>query len=322
MSNPLPDFTILRPATIDAAITGLADHPEARLCAGGSDLIVNMRHGLVETDTLIDLTGIDALQGIDAGPHGARIGAGVRLCDLLDNAEISQAWPAIHQAAAAIAGPTHREVATVGGNLCLDTRCLYYNQSHWWRKSNDFCLKYRGDICHVAPKGNRCRAAFCGDLAPALMVCGAEVELAGPTGTRRLPLAEFYREDGADPLTLQPGEILIAVQLPPAPPASAYAKVRVRGAIDFPLAGVAVAMRRTGDARHFTLAFTGTNSSPVMVEMPGTLGPDDDPDTYFTALEKLAQKTVSPQRTTTVQPHYRRLAVSALARRLAAGMAA
>ena len=123
-----------------------------------------------------------------------------------------------------VAGPSHRQVATLGGNICLDTRCVYYNQSHWWRKANGFCLKYQGEVCHVAPSGNRCRAAFSGDLAPALMVHDAEVEIAGPTGRRRQALAEFYQEDGAAHLLLEPGEIVVAVHLPASGRVSDYEK--------------------------------------------------------------------------------------------------
>src|SRR5207342_2518557 len=132
----------------------------------------------------------------------------------------------------AIAAPGHRAIGTVGGNLCLDTRCIYYNQSEWWRSANAYCLKNRGDTCHVAPQGRRCHAAFSGDLAPALMALGAEIEIAGPAGRRGIPLADLYAEDGRAHLKLAPGELILWVQLPAAPPPSAYAKVRLRGSID------------------------------------------------------------------------------------------
>ena len=320
MSEALPRFRLVRPKSLDQAVAELQSDPGARICAGGTDLIVNMRRGLVEAGTLVDLSGISDLKTLELDKTGLRIGAGVTLRDLGDHPAVSGAYRAIAQAAQLVAGPSHREVATVGGNLCLDTRCLYYNQSDWWRKSNDYCLKYRGDICHVAPKGNRCRAAFSGDLAPALIVLGAMAEIVGPKGLRHLDLGDLYREDGADHLTLEAGEILSGLHVP-APAkgtASLYGKIRVRGAIDFPLAGVAVACGDApGGARAFKLAITGTNSMPVSVDLPTPLGKDDDRDTYFARLEKLVQKAVSPQRTTTTAPHYRRLSVAALASRLA-----
>jgi 4-hydroxybenzoyl-CoA reductase subunit beta len=322
MSEAMPDFRLERPETIDQAVVALNADPDARLCAGGTDLIVNMRRGLVGASTLIDLSRIADMKAIVSDAGGLRIGAGATLRELAQHPAIAASYAAISQAAGAVAGPSHREAATVGGNLCLDTRCFYYNQSHWWRKSNDFCLKYRGDICHVAPKGNRCRAAFCGDLAPALMVHAAEVEIAGPDGVRRIALADLYREDGADYLTIRHDEILVAVIVPPTDATSAYEKIRVRGAIDFPLAGVAVACTTTADAaRHFRLAITGTNSKPVSIEIAGPLNPDADADSYFAGLGKLVQKGVSPQRTTTIAPHYRRLSVAALAVRVARALA-
>ncbi len=318
MSEALPDFKLVRPETVDQAVAALGTHPNAQICAGGTDLIVNMRHGLATPETLIDLGGITDLKTITQDKAGLKIGAGVTLRELAENKAIAGAYAAIVQAANVVAGPSHREVATVGGNLCLDTRCQYYNQSHWWRKSNDFCLKYRGDTCHVAPNGDRCRAAFSGDLAPALIVHGAKVEIAGPDGIRYCDLADLYHEDGANHLTLNKDEIVIFVHVPPTDAVSTYDKIRVRGAIDFPLSGCAVACRTTPDgARQFTLATTGTNSRPVVVDIPDPLGTDDDADSYFAALEKLVQKGVSPQRTTTTAPHYRRLSVGALARRLA-----
>ncbi len=317
MSQALPDFKLLRPASIEQALGALRADPNARLCAGGTDLMVNMRRGLVEVETLVDLSSIAELKTIGTGDGGLRIGAGVTLRELVDHAGIASSYHAISQAARAVAGPSHREAATVGGNLCQDTRCLYYNQSHWWRKSNDFCLKYRGDICHVAPRGERCRAAFCGDLAPALMVHRAEVDIAGPKGVRRIALTDLYREDGTDYLTLGRDEMVVAVIVPPSDAVSVYDKIRVRGAIDFPLAGVAVACVSTPDgARQISIAVTGTNSRPVGIDVPA-LQDSEDPEAYFAALGKLMQKGVSPQRTTTIAPHYRRLSVAALAMRLA-----
>lgn len=322
MTEPMPDFVLSRPETVDQAVTMAEARPSSRFLAGGTDLIVNMRRGLVDTENLIDLSGISELRRVERGPGGLSIGAGVTLRTLGENRQIRGKCAAISQACDVIAGPGHRAAATVGGNLCLDTRCLYYNQSHWWRKANGFCLKYLGDTCHVAPKGKRCRAAFSGDLAPALMVHGAIVDLAGPAGRRRIDLADLYVEDGADCLTLQTGEFIVAVHVPPTTDpdrvASAYAKVRVRGAIDFPLAGIAVACRKMPDGSiHLTAALTGTNSRPFLLDGIDPIATDSDRDAEFAHLVKQVQKQVSPQRTTTTASHYRRLAISAIARRLA-----
>ena len=161
------------------------------------------------------------------------------------------------QAAAHIAGPTHRNMGTVGGNLCLDTRCIYYNQSEWWRDANNHCLKTTGTICHVAPKSRGvCFATFCGDLAPALLTLDAEVDIAGPPGKRTIPLNKLYigfarqdvpvtetQGDGKYFLSLRPGEIVTAVRAKNTPGLrSAYDKIRIRRSIEYPVAGVAVAL--------------------------------------------------------------------------------
>ncbi len=318
MTEALPQFQLLAPGSVAEAVAALNETPDAVVCAGGTDLVVQLRKGLAEAETLVSLSGIAELNTIEVTDAGLSIGAGVTLADIENDAGIARDYPAVAKAASMIAGPSHRTVATVGGNLCLDTRCVYYNQSHWWRKSNAFCLKYKGDICHVAPKGNRCRAAFSGDLAPALMAHGGEIEIVSPTGARRLPLAEFYQEDGADHLKLAAGEIVVAVHLPPPGPASDYEKIRVRDSIDFPLAGVAVACSKSDDGQaRFTVAITGTNSMPVLIEPDGPLLPDADKEVYFAALGKQVQKSVSPQRTTTIAPHYRRLSAAAVTVRLA-----
>lgn len=321
MIDTLPEFSLKQPDTVDQAIAAMEADPASRFIAGGTDLIVNMRRGLLDPANLIDLTGISELRELSAGEAGLRIGAAVTLLEMCISENIRSRYGAVVQACEAVAGPGHRAAATVGGNLCLDTRCLYYNQSQWWRQANDFCLKYNGDTCHVAPTGNRCRAAFSGDLAPALMVHDAEVEIAGPDGRRRIALTSLYREDGADYLCLSPGEFVVAVHLPTAHPStvkSAYAKVRIRGAIDFPLAGTAVACSRRADGIIDTkIALTGTNSSPFRLKGFDPVAPGQDREAALGDLEKLVQKQVSPQRTTTTAAHYRRLAIAALTRRLA-----
>ena len=209
----------------------------------------------------------------------------------------------------------------MGGNLCLDTRCIYYNQSEWWRRANGYCLKHRGDICHVAPQGQHCHATFSGDLAPALMILNAEVEIAGNAGRRSLPLADLYVEDGRAHLVLGDDEIVVAVHLPLDPPPSMYTKARTRGAIDFPLAGVAVALAaEDGQVATLRVGLTGTNSRPFLLEGTDAFIGRPLDKAALAQLERLVQKQVQPMRTTLASAHYRRLVASALARRLAADL--
>jgi 4-hydroxybenzoyl-CoA reductase subunit beta len=321
----LPEFALHRPATASDAVRLMAETENARYLAGGTDMIVNVRRGIERPAALIDLSAIEALRGIGAEDGGLRIGAGVPLRAIAEHAEIRRFYPAVAQAAAAVAGPTHRQYGTLGGNLCLDTRCLFYNQSQWWRESNDFCLKNLGQVCHVAPGGKRCFAAFSGDVAPAMMVHGATVELEGPEGVRTIALADLYRNDGMDHLTLRPGELLVAVKLqaPASGTRSAYEKARIRGSIDFPLAGAAVLVRMEGGAlAEFRIALTAVNPFPQMVTgLEKFVGKPLD-DAALDALREAVRSQAKPMRTTTVMPWYRRRVVGALARRLAARLSA
>jgi len=320
----LPDFRLHRPTTLTEAVAILAETPAARPLAGGTDLIVNIRRGLVEAPALVDLGDVAALGALEAGAQGLRIGAGVTLSALAAETTTARDYPAIAEAAAAVAGSTHRNAGTVGGNLCLDTRCIYYNQSEWWRRSNDYCLKYRGEICHVAPKSKRCFAAFSGDLAPALLIHDAVVEIAGPGGSRRIPLAGLYTGDGIDYLSLAPGEVLASVHVPPtrAGLPQAYAKSRVRGAIDFPLVGLAACLRMEGGGiGELRAALTAVDMRPFPID--GTeafAGRPADEDTAR-AFGELAREQASPMRTTMVKPWYRRRVAAALARQLLARLA-
>jgi 4-hydroxybenzoyl-CoA reductase subunit beta len=312
----LPHFTLLRPATL-AEAARLAGAPEARVVAGGTGLIPNLRLGLGAPRTLVSLDALEELRRIEVSPHGTRIGACVSLQVLSEEPGIPTA---LREAARAVAAPGHRSAATLGGNLCLDTRCVYYNQSEQWRRSNGYCLKFGGDTCHVAPQGKKCRAAYSGDLAPALLVLEAEVELLDKDGMRRAgSLERLYQDDGAKHLALQPGEIVAAVHLPPAKGRSGYAKLRARGSIDFPLAGVAMMLSLSNNLiRELRVAITGTNSRPFLVEGTQALAGAEPNEAASAALAKLVQKQVGPMRTTLSAADYRRQGAMVLARRLLA----
>jgi 4-hydroxybenzoyl-CoA reductase subunit beta len=324
MTWSMPNFAIARPRDIESAISAREQESSSLFLAGGTDLLVNLRLGLGRPKLLIDLSTIDALREKSLGTSGMRIGACTSLMELTAMPAIRQRYRALAEAAEAVASPTTRSIATLGGNLCLQTRCVYYNQSEWWRRSNNYCLKHEGDVCHVAPQGQRCHAAFSGDIAPALMVLDAEAEIAGGNmQRRRVKLADFYREDGRAHLALEANEILVRVHLPSDPPPSSYAKARVRGAIDFPLAGVAVALA-VDEKRLLQLrvGITGTNSRPFLLQgVDALFGHALDADALH-YLETLVQKQVQPMRTTTISAHYRRLAAAALVRRLTTALAA
>jgi 4-hydroxybenzoyl-CoA reductase subunit beta len=312
-------FALQRPASLAAATALLAGVPGARPLAGGTDLLPNLRDGLDAPPALVDLAGIAELRAIAVDRDGATLGAGVTLARLASDRALGRALPVLAETVAAVAGPGHRTAATLGGNLCLDTRCVFYNQSEWWRRANDFCLKRGGEICHVAPNGKHCYAAFSGDLAPVLLVLEAEVEIVGPGGTRRLPLADLYVDDGASHLTLARGEIVatVRVRAQPANARTGYRKARARGAIDFPLAGVAARVTMN-DGRLDTLrvALTGTNSRPLLLAGTGDFSGERVTDALLGQLGKLVQKQAGPMRTTVTSSNYRRQVAAVLMQRL------
>jgi len=326
--DPLPDFELLRPRSIDEALSARRDHPDSKLLGGGTDLVVNIRRGIVAPRTLIDMNEVGELRRIDASDTALDIGASVKIADLAEDAQVAAHYPVVAQAARSIAGPTHRNMGTVGGNLCLDTRCIYYNQSEWWRSANDHCLKTTGSVCHVAPKSHGvCFATFSGDLAPALLTLEAEVDVVGPGGRRTLPLNALYigyaRHDGSAGdgrryLSLAAGEFVAAVRARNTPGLrSAYDKIRIRRSIEYPVAGVAVALRRDGNIlAELRVAFTGTNPRPVLLEGTRTLcgGPLDA--SVLERLDDLVRDQVMAMKTTFTPGHYRRRVASVLAQRL------
>lgn len=315
----MPEFDLKRPASVAEAAALLVAEPGAQLLAGGTDLVPKLRRGIDRPSVLVDLGAVREFARIDFTDTLLSLGAGVTLSQLAIDDRVARRYTAIAEAAGAIAGPGHRSVATVGGNLCLDTRCVFYNQSEWWRAANGYCMKRGGDVCHVAPQGEHCHAAFCGDLAPALLALDAEIELVATRGSRRIPLSDLYRDDGASHLTIARDEVLARVLVPPGFESlmSGYRKARIRGAMDFPLAGVACALAvRGGVLSTLRVALTGTNSRPIV--LAGTdalLGRPVGADT-LSSLAKLVQKQVSPMRTTATASNYRRQVASVLAQRL------
>jgi len=330
--DALPEFDLVRATTLADVVRVRAAHPASQLLGGGTDLIVNIRRGIVAPPVLIDVTGVAELRAIKADAETLEIGAAVTLAELAAHPDVNAHYPVLAQAAGSIAGPTHRNMGTVGGNLCLDTRCLFYNQSDWWRASNNHCLKTTGDICHVAPKSRGvCFATFSGDLAPALLTLDAEVDLAGPAGSRTLPLAALYigysRQDqpvtetlgdGKYYLALRPGEFVTAARAKhTAGLRSAYDKIRIRRSIEYPVAGVAVALRREGDVlADLRVAFTGTNPRPVRLDGTDKLCGGALDARVFEGLDALVRDQIMSMKTTFTPGHYRRRVAGVLARRL------
>ncbi|HEV8266054.1 MAG TPA: FAD binding domain-containing protein [Gemmatimonadales bacterium] len=234
----LPTFTYLQPTSLAEALRMKADAgPDGMYVAGGTDLYPNMKRRHQEPRTVISLMGIPELGKMESW----NVGTCVTLTTLSNFPSFQRSHRAVTTAARLVSTPLLRNMGTLGGNLCLDTRCNYYNQSYEWRKAIDFCMKKDGAICWVAPSSPRCWAVSSSDVAPVMVAIGAEYRLVGPQGERVVPAGRFYHNDGINYLTKQPDEILTDVRLP-APDGwdAVYHKLRRRGSFDFPVLGVAV----------------------------------------------------------------------------------
>jgi 4-hydroxybenzoyl-CoA reductase subunit beta len=255
----LPHFTYHSPRTVREAAELLAAPGGAMLVAGGTDLLPNMKRRQQVPPTLIGLRRITELRTIasSAGPglpdNGLTLGAGVTLTELVHlrqgyGGSQRPEYAALWQAASQVATPHLRNMGTLGGNLCLDTRCNYYDQNYEWRKSIDFCMKKDGRICWVATGSPKCLAVSSTDTAPALLALGAQVTLVAANGTRQIAALDLYQNDGIHYLTRRPDEILTAVHIPPLDGwRSAYWKLRRRGSFDFPILSVAAAAKIDAD---------------------------------------------------------------------------
>jgi 4-hydroxybenzoyl-CoA reductase subunit beta len=246
----LPPFTYLPAVSVADAAKLMAEHgPAAMLVAGGTDLYPNMKRRQFEPSVLVGLRGIRELGGVRGMARaGLAIGSGTTLTAVSRHAEVARHYPALATAAGLVSTPQLRNMGTLGGNVCVDTRCNYYNQSYQWRKAVNFCMKKDGEICLVAPGSSRCWAVSSSDTAPVLWSLGATVRLVGPAGERLVPISALYRDDGIEYLAKRPDEVLAEILLPPADGVrSVYLKLRRRGSFDFPVLGVAAALAMDGD---------------------------------------------------------------------------
>jgi 4-hydroxybenzoyl-CoA reductase subunit beta len=317
----LPEFKLLRPASLGETIEMLSRYGDrVKVVAGGTDVLPSMKQKLFTPEYVLDLRGVGELRGIATDVDGGlSIGALTTLSAIEHSRIIQRDYPVLFQAVRTVASPVLRNMGTLGGNICLDTRCLWYNQSLLWRKSCGFCLKKDGDLCHVAPGGKMCWAAFSGDTAPALLCLGAELEITGRAGSRLVRLSEFYVNDGIVRLHLSPSEIITRILLPR--PSSgwkgSYQKLRVRGSIDYPLAGVAVALKmQDGRVTQARMAITAVNPAPHLVVDVEALLPGMKVDDHVaTTVGELAAKVAKPLTTSALTPEYRREMVKVFAKR-------
>lgn len=259
----LPKFNYRQPKSIQEACSILLDHPDAKVLAGGTDLLVNMKHGVETPSMIVSLKGLTDLNYVRRADGAVRIGGLTPLKTVYRDAYVAQNLGALAAAASSVGSYHHQTMGTIGGNLCQQTRCKYYNQSKWWRKSRPTCFKAGGELCHVAKKEHVCYSTYCGDVAPALLALDAEVVLTGKSGTRQVPLESIFSGTGQAPLNLERGDILseIVIAEQAVEGFSTYKKNANRGSIDFPIVGAAVwASSSTGESR---IALTAVDRKPV-----------------------------------------------------------
>ncbi len=319
----LPSFQLLRPKSLHEALAQRADlGASGRLIAGGTDLVVNLRQRLETPRALISLARLTELRGVSVLRDGTvRIGALTTIAQLAADEFVRRELAVLAQAAQTISAPTLRRMGTIGGNVCLETRCHWYNQPYGWRQACGFCLKKDGDRCHVAPASDLCWAVASGDLAPALLTLDASVQLRRRDEARVVPLDAFFVDDGIAKFDLGADEILTDLLIPPRRRSLSgrYEKLRRRGAIDFPLAGVAIAARleRGVTMRDVRVALTAVAPRPFLVRAAAAELENarlDDEERLAAAAELVRSHTTPLNTGGPLSPAHRRLRVGLMAR--------
>ena len=310
----LPDFRYLEPSTLDEAAAVLREQgSECAIIAGGTDLLPSMKQGVLRPKGLLSLERIEGLDRIEFDSQGGlRLGPLVKIGDLEKEIPVLRTYPMVAQAAKAVASPQLRQMGTLGGNLSLDTRCYYYNQSESWRRSRPKCIKMGGDRCNAVGRGKKCFAVFSGDLGPALMALDAKIKLFSHNGERTVSLVDYYSGKGESPLTSDSQEILISIEIPPPPEVAftAYYKYRTRRSIDFPLAAVAAVIRTSKKGKECLgarVVISAVGTRPQEVKEIGNLleGEKLDPIIMEKA-SQLAFKAAKPVQNQGSSPEYRR----------------
>ena len=317
----LPKFEVEEPTTVAEVVAALDKHGDrARLMAGGTDLMPNMKHEIESPDVVIGLWRVEALRGVRADGPVIRIGAITTLHDLASDPIVTQHLPSLARAASQVAGPQLRRMGTIGGNVCLDTRCVYINQSYFWRQALGFCIKKDGSVCHVVAGGSRCVAAASNDTGPVLMSLGATLILTSPSGQREVAIDDFYTTDGKYNQVRASDELLTEIRIPK-PKANTimgYEKLRTRAAIDFPELGVAVLAELSGDdiVERLDICITALGARPVHVKRlePIYAGRRLD-DALIADLAAAAHKRSKPLTNIASDPSYRREMVPVFVKR-------
>ena len=315
----LPRFEWSQPATLEDTLGLLSENRgETLVVAGGTDAVPNLKHRLHEPRRVVHIGRVRELHYLRLDERGFHLGALLTLTELSRHPELRAAFPALAKAAGLVAGPQLRNMGTLGGNLCLDTRCTYYNQTYFWREALGFCLKKDGVHCHVIPQGKRCVAAHSSDVAPMLIALGATVEIASRTARRTIAVEDFFVGDGVHNNVLRPDELVTRISLPVAARGMkvGYQKLRPRGAIDFPMLSVSFTARMDGatcaDARLVVSALAARPKRVALDKLMNGRVPDED---LIAVVAGTAYKQCLPQTNVPYDPDYRHQMVPGFVKR-------
>lgn len=327
----LPEVEYASPESIDEAIKILSSRDKLTMpIAGGTDTIPKIKRRQIQPDTLVDLKGISDLHGIHQTNYGIQIGALTSLSTVADNPEVKDACPAVAQAAGMVGSPSHQRMGTIGGNICQDTRCNYYDQSKDWRESLGWCKKApntegynpedtNSDVpCRTAPGSGRCWAIFASDCAPALIAHQAQVTIVSPDGKRKLPLNELYTDDGMRPVEKEQTEIITKIDIPDIESESGYRKLRQRDSFDFPSLGVAIAINQDGEIiQNVNIVLGAVSTRPIVVTEANEILEGKPPSKE--RIEKaadIAKGEARPMDNDDISPAYRNRMTSVYTRRI------
>ncbi|MBF0280429.1 MAG: FAD binding domain-containing protein [SAR324 cluster bacterium] len=314
----LPPFEYFAPRTLDEALDLLGSQSETMLVAGGTDVYPGMKRRLFEPKKLIGLSRIEKLKRMRVR-EGLTLGAGVTLAQISSHPDVKERFPALAYASGVVSTPQLRNMGTIGGNLCVDTRCTYYNQTEPWRQALSYCMKKDGDTCWVAPGSPRCWAVASSDTAPIMIALGASIRLVGPGGERIIPVQDLYHNDGIAYLSKGPDEILVDIEIPDASGVQmAYQKMRRRGSFDFPIVGVAAALRMTEDdictEAHIVLGAVASFPIEAKAAESMLVGQKVDQD-LIEEVAKIAFKPAKPLDNTDMSHSYRKQMVRVFVKR-------
>lgn len=326
----LPQFGVKSPTTIPEVVEALRE-PGARLVAGGTDILPNLKHRLDKPPILVSLDAVSELRSLEVKDGALHIGAGMTLTEVAEADAVLEHFPMLADAAGRVASPLIRNMGTLGGNVNLDTRCRYVNQTEFWRGAiGGGCIKSEGNVCHVVPKGRNCVAAMSSDCVPVLIALDAVFELVGPEGSREVPADEYFKADGTAHTAREEGEVMtgIRIPLPEGARATRYVKWTVRQSIDFPLVSVALRFDMDGEGADATIAAAKVvagvlGAKPRAVsKLDAIVGKRLSDPAVAQAVSEAAHKQCKPLPNVPYETEYRRAMIKVHTRRAVEALAA